>query len=497
MRPQRVTRHSPLATRRAGVLLHLTSLPGGDLGADAYRFVDFLASTGMTIWQMLPLGPTHAGGSPYHALSVHAGNPRLVSLALLVEWGWLKTTEGDRRELLREAYEGFRQRGRADEQARYETFKHHARTWLEDYALFEALRKQYDSRPWWEWESALRDRHRAALVEARERHAEQIELVRFEQFLFARQWEQLRDYARRRGVLFFGDMPIFVAHDSVEVWAHREYFKLDETGQPVVVSGVPPDYFSATGQRWGNPLYRWERLREDGFVWWAERLESELGRFDLVRVDHFRGFKACWEIPAHEPTAVHGRWVEVPGKALFDALLDRFGWLPLVAEDLGLTTPEVHALRRHYGIPGMYVLQFAFDGTADNPYLLHNHEPHAVVYTGTHDNDTTRAWFENLSPPMQWRVMDYLGFPTEPMPQPLMRAALSSVARLAILPMQDVLGLGRGHRMNTPGTESGNWQWRFEWSQLTDEIQEWLRRAVVLYGRDRRGEGRGPKDERG
>lgn len=477
-------RRSPLDVRRAGVLLHPTSLPGGDLGADAYRFVDFLAETGVTVWQMLPIGPTHADGSPYHALSAHAGNPRLVSLAPLVEWGWLGTAaDGDRRERLREAYEGFRQRGGADAQAQYEAFQRDARNWLEDYALFAALHDQHEGRAWWEWEPALRDRRRAALKAARARLADEIELVRFEQFLFARQWEQLRAYARGRGVLFFGDMPIFVAHDSAEVWTHREYFQLDETGQPLVVSGVPPDYFSATGQRWGNPLYRWDRLGEDGFSWWAERLGSELKRFDLVRVDHFRGFEACWEIPAGEATAAHGRWVKVPGQALFDALRERFGRLPLVAEDLGLITPEVHALRRRYGIPGMYVLQFAFDGTADNPYLPHHHEPDAVVYTGTHDNDTTRAWFESLPAPAQWRVMDYLGFPTESMPLPLMRAALASVARLAVLPMQDVLGLGRGHRLNTPGTQTGNWQWRFAWQQLTDEHRQWLRRAVELYGR--------------
>lgn len=487
---------SPLDVRRAGILLHLSSLPGGDLGADAYRFVDFLAAAHITVWQMLPLGPTHAGGSPYHALSAHAGNPRFVSLALLVEWGWLGSAEGDRRERLHEAYEGFRQRGGAQAQAAYEAFLRETRSWLEDYALFEALRKQHESRPWWEWEPALRDRDPAALEAARTRLAADIERVRFEQFLFARQWERLRAYARRRGVLLFGDMPIFVAHDSAEVWAHREYFKLDRTGQPIVVSGVPPDYFSATGQRWGNPLYRWERMRQDGFAWWIERLESELKRFDLVRVDHFRGFEACWEIPAAEATAVHGRWVKTPGRALFDALHRRFGRLPLVAEDLGYITPPVHALRRRYGIPGMVVLQFAFDGGADNPYLPHHHAPDAVVYTGTHDNDTTRAWFEGLTAPAQWRVMEYLGFPAEPMPQPLMRAALASVARLAVLPMQDVLGLGRGHRMNTPGTETGNWQWRFEWSQLTDETREWLRRAVELYGR-RRDEERGPGGEGG
>lgn len=466
-----------------GVLLHPTSLPAGDLGADAYRFVDFLAETGASVWQTLPLGPTHASGSPYHALSAHAGNPRLVSLALLVEWGWLGSAEGDRRVRLHEAYEGFRQRGGGDAQAAYEAFKRDARTWLEDYALFGALRKENGSRPWWEWEPALRDREPSALAAASTRLAGDIEQVRFEQFVFARQWRELRTRARERGILLFGDMPIFVAHDSAEVWAHREYFKLDARGQPTVVAGVPPDYFSATGQRWGNPLYRWSRLKRDGFAWWLERLATEIERFDLVRVDHFRGFEACWEIPAADATAENGRWVKVPGRALFRAMLARIDRLPLVAEDLGLITPAVERLRRSFRLPGMCVLQFAFDGDAANPYLPHRHEPDRVVYTGTHDNDTTRAWFEALPAESQLRVMDYLGFPTEPMPLPLVRAALASVARLAIVPMQDILGLGRGHRMNTPGTQQGNWQWRFDWSQVAPGLAESLRRMVEMYGR--------------
>jgi 4-alpha-glucanotransferase len=465
------------------VLLHLSSLPGGDLGADAVRFVDFLAETGLTVWQMLPLGPTHDEGSPYRALSAHAGDPRFISLALLVEWGWLDSPDGERPARLREAYDNFRRRAAPEAHAAFESFVRASQAWLEDYALFMALRRAHEGRPWWEWEREWRDRRPAGLAAARQRFAAEIEFVRFEQFLFARQWARLREYAERRGVLLFGDMPIFVAHDSADVWAHREYFKLDRAGRPTVVAGVPPDYFSATGQRWGNPLYRWARLRRDGFGWWRTRLETELGRFDLVRVDHFRGFEACWEIPADAETAVEGRWVKVPGAALFRTLRQAFGRLPLVAEDLGLITPAVQALRRRFGIPGMYVLQFAFDGGADNPYLPHRHEPDAVVYTGTHDNETTRAWFEALPAASQWRVMDYLGFPTEPMPQPLVRAALASVARLAILPMQDLLGLGPGHRMNTPGTTQGNWRWRFSWDQLHDEIRDWLRRVVALYGR--------------
>jgi 4-alpha-glucanotransferase len=479
-----------LHRRRAGVLLHPTSLPGGDLGSDACRFVDFLKEAGLSVWQMLPLGPTHhEDASPYHCLSVHAGNARLISAARLAEWGWIDADvpdapAADRRQLLHRAHRDFRRRARGDEHAAFEEFTRAESEWLEDYALFEALRKEHGSRPWWHWPPPLRDRAAPALVEARARLAADLDEVRFEQFVFARQWRELRAYAHGCGVRLFGDMPIFVAHDSAEVWAQREYFRLDAAGQPIVVAGVPPDYFSAHGQRWGNPLYRWERMRQDGFRWWRARLQNELARFDLVRVDHFRGFEACWEIPAAEETAVNGRWVEVPGEALFDELGKHFGALPLVAEDLGLITPAVHRLRDKYGFPGMLVLQFAFDGGAENPYLPHNHRPDTVVYTGTHDNDTTRTWFEALPAAKQLEVVDYLGYPHEPMPWPLVRAAFMSVARLAVMPMQDILGLGRGNRMNTPGTTEGNWRWRFEWPQLPPDLVPRLRRMVEMYRRN-------------
>jgi 4-alpha-glucanotransferase len=472
--------------RRAGILLHPTSLPGGDLGPDAYRFIDFLAEAGIGVWQMLPLGPTHADLSPYHCLSAHAGNPRLVSPALLVEAGWLApdaAQTADARLRLASAWQGFRQRADAAARQAFEQFQEAERAWLDDYALFEVLRKDTGAGPWWEWPAPLRDREPSALAATRARFGEDLERVRFEQFAFARQWHALKGHANARGVLLFGDMPIFVAHDSAEVWAHRACFQLDARGQPRAVAGVPPDYFSATGQRWGNPLYDWARMQADGFRWWIARFATELARFDLVRVDHFRGFEACWEIPAADATAVNGRWVPVPGAALFDALQARFARLPLVAEDLGYITPAVHALRRRYGLPGMGVLQFAFDGGADNPYLPHNLAPDTAVYTGTHDNDTTRAWFEALAPEAQARVREYLGNPAEPMPQALVRAALASVARLAVLPMQDALGLGAGQRMNTPGTTTGNWRWRFDWPQLAPGLAASLRRQMEIYGR--------------
>jgi 4-alpha-glucanotransferase len=495
MKPQTTTSSPVLDRRRAGVLLHPTSLPGGsggDLGAAAFRFIEFLAQSGFSVWQMLPLGPTHHDGSPYHCLSLHAGNPLLISLERLVEWGWLDAEEAPagtdtaawRLARLARAYERFLQRASASAQQAFEQFINEEARWLEDYALYRVLRHEFAGRAWFDWPAPLRDREPQALAQARVRFLDEIAQVCFEQFVFARQWQALRAHAAAHAVKLFGDMPIFVALDSVDVWAHREYFQLDAEGRPTVVAGVPPDYFSRQGQRWGNPLYRWERLQQDGFRWWIERLATEFRRFDLVRLDHFRGFEACWEIPAAEATAANGRWVKVPGAALFDALQAHFGELPLVVEDLGMITPQVYALRDRYGWPGMKILQFAFDSGPDNPYLPHNLEARSVVYTGTHDNDTTAAWFEDLSAQQQLAVVEYLGYPHEPMPWPLIRAALASVSRLAILPMQDLLGLGRGHRMNTPGTSEGNWRWRFEWDQMPPGLSERLRRMTRMYGRE-------------
>lgn len=486
-------RHIPpvLDKRRAGVVLHPTSLPAGDIGADAHRWIDLAADAGVSVWQMLPLVPTHTDGSPYNGLSVHAADPRLIDLADLVERGWLaphalaagRLSDEQRALALRAAHAAFTRHAAVVERTAFVTYAEREAHWLDDYALFQALRGAHATRAWWEWPVPLRDREPNALTQARVRLADEVARVKFEQFVFARQWSALRAHAGARGVKLFGDMPIFVAHDSAEVWARREYFRLTPDGQPEVVAGVPPDYFSEHGQRWGNPLYDWERMRADGFRFWIARLTSEFTRFDFMRVDHFRGFEACWEIPATDSTAVNGRWVPAPGAALFDALRAQFGALPLVAEDLGLITPAVEQLRRRYGLPGMRVLQFAFDGGADNPYLPHNYEPDTVVYTGTHDNDTTIAWYESLTPAQQERMREYLGYPDEPMPWPLVRAAYASVARLAIVPMQDLLGLGRGHRMNTPGSTHGNWNWRFEWRQLDPAIIGKLNRLVEMYGR--------------
>ena len=465
----------------------------GDMGHNAYRFIEFLAASGMGVWQMLPLGPTHEDGSPYQCLSVHAGNPSLISIDWLVECNWLHkpdcptdvtASEKYRLNCLRLARTGFEAAADADSQQACMEFQNKASHWLDDYALFVALRRELGGQPWWNWPVGERDRKPAALQQARQRLADEISQVKFEQFVFFTQWHALKDFAHQHGVALFGDMPIFVAHDSAEVWAQRHYFAVDEHGRAESVAGVPPDYFSATGQYWGNPQYRWERLEADGFMWWIERLRTQFELFDLVRVDHFRGFEAFWEIPAGAKTAVEGRWVKAPGKALLQALHNAFHRLPLVAEDLGTITPEVDQLRQEFNLPGMKILQFAFDGNPDNPYLPHNHEINCVVYTGTHDNDTTLAWYGALPELERQRLDDYLGFEVNvAMPWPLIRCALASVANLAILPMQDILGLGQGNRMNLPGTIGNNWRWRFQWEQVPTALAGQLRHLNHIYAR--------------
>lgn len=495
------TQHeSPLQQRRAGILLHPTSLPSplsnGDLGPEAYRFVDFLAAGGLSMWQTLPLGPTHGDLSPYQCLSVHAGNPLLISFDGLIEQGWLgpeihaemKSRPDDepqwRQALLVKAHQSFSDKASVAERDALVAFVKEQSYWLDDYALYQALRRDHDHSSWTTWPTAVRDREPKALKEAHERLQPSIAEVSFEQFVFFRQWRALKDYANGKGVLLLGDIPIFVVHDSAEVWARRDYFQLDEQGEMLFVAGVPPDYFSALGQRWGNPLYDWEAMCSDGFRYWLERINTQLQLCDLIRIDHFRGFDAYWSIPAGEPTAVNGRWINAPGDALFQTLQEHFGTLPLVVEDLGVITPEVEALRDKYSLPGTKVLQFAFGGEADNPYLPHNHVNLCVLYTGTHDNDTTLGWFNALEEDTKNHAMDYLGHPTEPMPWPLIRSALASVANLAVLPMQDILMLDGAHRMNTPGTPDGNWRWQFAWEQVAPDLAERLRHFISLYGRD-------------
>jgi 4-alpha-glucanotransferase len=479
--------------RRAGVLLHPTSLPShhpdrcGDIGPEAHRFLAFLAATGVAVWQMLPIGPTHADGSPYQSTSVHAGNSDLISVNDLYERGLLQLDEihAPRAQALAVAAQRFAQRLHGDPVLAqcFREFSAANISWLDDYALFVAAREARDCRAWFDWEPALRDRHELAMNAERGREKIRIDAVKFEQFIFFEQWRALHDEARRLGIALFGDLPIFVAHDSADVWAQPDLFQLDANGRALTVAGVPPDYFSETGQRWGNPHYAWERMAQDNFCWWRARVAAQLQFFDLLRIDHFRGFEAYWEIPADAPTAIDGRWVKAPGEALLRAIFADFPQLPLVAENLGIITPEVEALRVQFNLPGMLILQFAFDGSRDNPYLPYRHSSLEVVYTGTHDNDTTLGWYQQLDAATRKRVDDYLGFPGEPMPRPLMRAALASVAALAIIPLQDLLELDSAHRMNTPGTTEGNWRWQFDWSQLAENTQGRLRHWLTLYGR--------------
>ncbi|MDG4550607.1 MAG: 4-alpha-glucanotransferase [Candidatus Contendobacter sp.] len=486
---------SPFNRRRAGLLLHPTSLPGGhgngDLGPDAYRLVDFMAACGFTVWQTLPLGPTHGDLSPYSAQSVHAGNPRLIALEPLIEAGWLNPDGGPRsgedgwayrQRRLQEARRGFHGRGGAERDA-HEVFLGQHRHWLDDYALYQAIRTARAQAVWSDWPGELRDRQPKALAETRRQLADAVAQAQFEQFLFYRQWAALKRYANERGILMFGDIPLFVGYDSADVWARREAFLLDGEGRRTVVAGVPPDYFSATGQLWGNPHYAWERMKADGFQWWKERIRTQFDQFDLLRIDHFRGLEAYWEIPASAETAVTGQWRQAPGDELFRALRAEFGGLPLVAEDLGIITPEVEALRDAHGLPGMKVLHFAFGGGADNPYLPHNHIANSVVYTGTHDNNTTLGWFAELDGQTRAHLFDYLGGGPERMPELLTRTAFASVARLAVVPMQDVLELGGADRMNQPGVAQGNWRWRFRWEQIGPGVAEHYRHLLTLYGR--------------
>ncbi|NBC47031.1 MAG: 4-alpha-glucanotransferase [Gammaproteobacteria bacterium] len=481
-----------LDRRRACVLLHLTSLPGGgpcgDLGPEAYHFVSFLADCGVTVWQMLPVGPPQIGDSPYQTSSAHAGSPRLIGLEPLAEAGWISgelpadLSDASKRALLLAAYKGFQRSATDQDRAALDAFCEAQRFWLEDYALYRAIHEERET-PWWEWPKGLRDRDGRSLGQARRRLAKQLGYIRFEQFLFFRQWDALRAFANERGVRLFGDMPIFVAHDSAEVWARPGDFDLNPDGSCRVVAGVPPDYFSATGQRWGNPLYRWDQLKKNGFRFWLDRMRTQLRLFDMIRIDHFRGFEAYWEVPAEEDTALNGSWVKAEGDALFAQLKQELGALPLIAEDLGVITDEVDALRRKYRMPGMKVLQFAFEGGPDNPYLPFHHSRDSVTYTGTHDNDTTLGWYEALDAGLRAHVDDYLGHSQEPMPWPMIRAALASRADLAVVPMQDLMGLGGAHRMNRPGVAIGNWQWRFQWDELDDALPARFAHLVELYGR--------------
>ncbi len=489
--------------RTSGLLLHPTSLPGGsgigDLGGEAYRFVDFLVAAGQQVWQILPLGPTGYGNSPYAARSAFAGNPLLISLEQLRADGLLDPDElppgdpSDRVDFdavipaklaaLRRAAERFAERADETQRQEYGRFRAEHAAWLEDYALFMAAHEASGARSWTEWAPALAQRDAHALVVFAREHASEVEFHRVTQFFFWRQWSGLRRYANERGIRIMGDIPIFVAFDSADVWSQRGEFWLDEKGRPTVVAGVPPDYFSETGQRWGNPLYRWEEMATRGYGWWVERFRHLLRLVDIIRIDHFRGFAANWEIPAQNETAVEGRWVTGPGRDLFATARAALGDLPIVVEDLGLITPDVIALREELGYPGMKVLQFAFDSGPTNPFLPHRFEQNLVVYTGTHDNDTTVGWFAERQGAEREYALRYLRSDGHEIAWDLIRLAMASVADTAIVPVQDVLELGSEARMNFPGHAEGNWAWRLLPGQLTEAHAARLQELAETYGR--------------
>jgi 4-alpha-glucanotransferase len=493
--------------RSSGILLHPTSLPGrygiGDLGEGAYRFVDFLADSGQSWWQVMPLGPTGYGDSPYQSFSAFAGNPLLLSLEWLVADGVIPQETLDdapnfpskhvdfgpvqewKMGLLRDITTRFWERASGQERWLYEEFVSNNHHWLHDFALFMAL-KEHFGKSWNEWPEDIRRREGSALHHWYQELESSVSTHRLLQYLFYKQWTSLKRYAGEKDIGIIGDIPIFVAYDSADVWAHPELFYLDEQGNSTVVAGVPPDYFSKTGQRWGNPLYRWDRMAERGYEWWVARFRSAFSLVDVVRLDHFRGFEAYWEVPAEEETAVKGRWVKGPGAQFFNTVLPQLGDASIIAEDLGVITPEVDALRKQFEFPGMRVLQFAFDEDPENPHLPHNFRVNTVVYTGTHDNDTTLGWWNTLEPKAQYEVLRYVGRhhlpPLRIVPQ-LVRQAMRSIAAVAIFPMQDILNLGSEGRMNTPGAASGNWTWRFEHQSLTGHLSRWLYEMTRLYGR--------------
>jgi 4-alpha-glucanotransferase len=491
--------------RSSGIILHPTSLPGrhgiGDIGADAHRFVDFLADSRLGLWQVLPLGPTGYGDSPYQSLSTFAGNPILISPDALVADGLLTVDEvrippplpathvdfgaaiAWKRPLLERAARRFPGQAAGGLASLFETFAREHAGWLDDYALFMALKDAHPGAEWSDWPEEVALRTPAGLETWGRRLAEPVRVHKVIQFLFYRQWLALRRHAASRGVRLIGDVPIFAAYDSADVWSHPDLFFLDDRGKPTVVAGVPPDVFSATGQLWGNPLYRWDAMAQQGYRWWIDRVRTALTVVDILRIDHFIGFVRYWEVAASASTAAAGRFRPGPGAALGLALESALGEVPIIAEDLGLVIPEVEALRDRFGLPGMKVLQFAFGGDASNPYLPHHHTPLCVVYTGTHDNDTTVGWFAAAPAPVRAFVQRYLARHGDDIAYDFIRMAMSSVADTAIIPLQDVLALGSEARMNVPGRPVGNWAWRFSWDGLGEAHASRLREMAEVYGR--------------
>jgi 4-alpha-glucanotransferase len=493
--------------RSSGILLHPTSFPSrfgiGDLGLEAYRFIDFLRETAQSYWQILPLGPTGYGNSPYASYSAMAGNPLLISPEKLRDEGLLSDEDfvnipefpfqkvdydlviQTKVPLLKKACENFRAHATPLQQTEFTGFCDSKAYWLEDFALFMALKDTHEGTSWHTWEPELVKRDPEALDQARRRLTGEIYYHKFTQYEFFRQWSQIKTYANMSGIHIIGDIPIYVAHDSADVWGHPDIFRLDEeTGEAALMAGVPPDYFSATGQLWGNPVYDWEALEKQEFSWWIGRFEAMLDYIDVIRIDHFRGFEAYWAVEKGEETAVKGEWKKAPGELLFDKVKQKLGRLPVMAEDLGVITPEVEALRDKYEFPGMKILQFAFSADASNPFLPFNFARNCVVYTGTHDNDTTIGWFNKASDYEKQQLLSYLGgTSSEGIHWDLIRLAMTSVANQAIIPLQDILGLDTDARMNYPSKAEGNWDWRYQPSVFTQELSERLKNLSIITGR--------------
>ncbi len=489
--------------RASGILLHPTALPGqfgiGDLGSEAFRFIDLLAAAGQKLWQILPLSPTGEGNSPYSAYSAFAGNTLLISPEKLFEDGLISSISKPKdlaagfvdfqrigewkSRMLDEAFESLSALSASPLTGEFDYFSKANAWWLDDYAIFRALKSSHNEKPWYEWAAPLKLREQAALETVRSQLAREIKAEKFYQYLFFRQWLAVRKYANEQGIRIIGDIPIFVALDSSDVWCNRNKFKLNADGSPKVVAGVPPDYFSKTGQNWGNPIYDWQAMLNDDFGWWTARIAFTLETVDIIRLDHFIGFGRNWEIPGDDKTAENGRWVDVPGTQLFETLRRRLGDVPLIAEDLGSMTPAIEKLRDSFGLPGMRILQYGFGGDAFNTNLPHTYTQNSVAYTGTHDNDTTAGWYKSAPKNVRTHCRKYLRSNGREMHWDMIDAVLRSVADTAIVPMQDVLGLGSGHRMNTPATANGNWSWRLESNAFTPEIAARLSEMTELYGR--------------
>ncbi len=496
--------------RASGILLHPTALPGpygiGTLGARSRSFINWLKEAGQTYWQICPLTPTGYGDSPYQGFSAFAGNQNLIDLDELIESGLLKESdlkilkdlpEDDvdfgslipaKTEVLHTAWNNYSLKiPPEDFDKEFTKFRVDSASWLDDYCLFMVIKAMNNGRPWDEWEKPLRFREHEALNKLELEFSREISYHSFVQFLFHTQWTNLKKQANLSGIRIIGDLPIFVAYDSSDCWANPDLFQLDVNRKPAYIAGVPPDYFSSTGQLWGNPLYNWEKMEENGFSWWITILKSKLEQYDALRIDHFRGFSAFWSVPFGEPTAVNGKWIPAPGRNLFKRVREVLGDLPIIAEDLGVITDDVVELIKEFGLPGMKVLQFAFDSSGDNDYLPHNYDKNCLVYTGTHDNDTTVGWYLSADDHVRTSALSYMHLPTdaeaEDVTSAMIRTALASVSNLSIIPMQDILGLGSEARFNTPGTLGGNWRWRFKKNSLTPEKATELREITKTYGR--------------